>query len=160
MLLPSIFLRTEAAERSRNLAEINYLLLSYSFISVTLAFRFKTMNITAYNIRGTYRGSGATAHELWSPTGGCNVNNEKISPAKVEELWWQLRENFLISCNKFMSGACVGVPSFRFCITNIICFIQKDIYLIDLLIFLTLIWQLFKLENDVYVSAEYILQTA
>lgn len=31
---------------------------------------------------------------------------KKFRPAKVEELWWQLRANFVISCNKFMSRAC------------------------------------------------------
>lgn len=104
MLLPSIFLRTEAVERSRNLAEGSHLPPSCSFISVTLAFRFKPMNIIANDIRGTYRGSATTAHELWSLTVGCNSNNEKNSPSKVEELWWQPRENFLISSNKFRSS--------------------------------------------------------
>lgn len=120
MLLPSIFLRTEAAERSRNLAErcrrVCRIGASLSHLGVALKRWIWEVVFGSRSGRGV-RG----AHELRCQTSpDITLTMKKFSPpTKVEELRWQVPTNLVISCNKFMCRAWESRVSLS--PTNVIC---------------------------------------
>lgn len=121
MLLPSIFLRTEAAERSRNLAERCDRVCR---IGVSLSLLRDALKRWIWEVVfGSRRGRGVRgAHELrcqTSPHTTLTMKKFPPSPAKVEELRWQVPTNLVISCNKFMCRAWESTVSLS--PTNVIC---------------------------------------